>query len=76
MKYKRILFGSILGGVLSGFAYYFKIPTWILRTSFVLLVITEFAVYSNSVFWLVYVLIALFAPEYKEDPLDYKEVCE
>lgn len=75
-KYKRILMSDMLGGVLSGAAYYWGIQTWIVRSIFAILLIAEMTIWGNSILALLYMVIVIFAPEYEEDPIDYKEVCE
>ena len=75
-KYKRILMSDLVGGVLSGTAYYFGIQTWIVRTIFTMLAISEITIFSSIFLIFLYMVIVIFAPEYEEDPLDYKEICE
>jgi phage shock protein PspC (stress-responsive transcriptional regulator) len=75
-KYKRMCEGGVLGGVLSGIAYYFQIQTWIVRLIFVILAFVYDVEIGGISLFLVYILIYFLAPEYEEDPTDYEEVCE
>ncbi len=75
-KYKRILMSDMVGGVLSGAAYYWGFQTWILRTIFTMFLIAEIAIFRSCFLAFLYMAIVIFAQEYEEDPIDYKEICE
>lgn len=68
-KYKRITEYSMVGGVCSGLAYKYHLPTWIVRL-FVLLLIL------NGVGFVIYLSIWFLAPSYEDTPMDYKDICE
>ena len=60
---------SAIAGVCSGFAYWLEIPTWIVR---VLWLMSAFAGGTGIV---IYLILAIFMPRWKEDPQDYDELC-
>jgi len=58
------------GGVCAGFAYRFKIQTWIIRCILLFLMLC-----TQGCFFLAYILLWICMPT-AETPEDYKEVCE
>lgn len=68
--FKRVKTDAILLGVCSGIAYSFGLKTWIVRGLLLLLVVC----YGIGI--LPYIILGLLAPEWKEEPLDYEEICK
>lgn len=56
-----------LGGVCAGIAYYFEMPTWLVR----LLFFTIGGPLST-----LYIGLWIFVPRYEIDPEDYEKICE
>lgn len=71
MNIKKIPQKSILAGVLSGFAYHFKMPTWLVRFLFIVALFMSFGL---SVF--VYIVLAFLMPKWEDLPIDYTDICE
>lgn len=69
-KFRRMNQHATLGGVCSGLAYSLGVQAWIIKAIMVLLVL------GAGVGVIPYILVALFAPEYEQDPEDYEAVCE
>lgn len=69
-KFRTMNQNATLGGVCSGLAYHLKMQTWIVQ------VITVLLILGCGVGLVAYVLVALLAPQYENDPDDYKAVCE
>ena len=58
------------GGVYAGLAYWIGMPIWLMRllwTASILLLGTS---------WILYMLLWIFMPEWKETPKDYEQVTE
>jgi phage shock protein PspC (stress-responsive transcriptional regulator) len=67
-KMRRVKDDAILGGVCSGMAYAFGMPTWVLR----IIWFAASAFYGFGV--LPYLLFWLFMPAWSEKPADYDQV--
>jgi phage shock protein PspC (stress-responsive transcriptional regulator) len=73
--FKAVKKEAWIGGVCAGLAYAYGLPVLWLRVAAILL----FVAFSNSyvvwmgaaVFW-VYVILWIFAPQWKTDPADYE----
>lgn len=75
-KFKRMNQHQVLGGICSGLAYSLGAPTWIFRLAlFIMIIFYNVDIFGFSIFF-IYILIALFAPKYEQDPADYEAVCE
>jgi phage shock protein PspC (stress-responsive transcriptional regulator) len=70
-KFKKINGDKVGEGVLSGFAYYMGLPTWLVR------VIYFFFTFFTSLFpgIILYFLLTFILDYWEEDPKDYEEVC-
>lgn len=62
---------NVCAGVLSGLAYALGVKVWIVRLVFLLSLMFIF----NWSF-LLYILLAISLPEWKNDPKDYHDICE
>lgn len=69
-KFRRMNQNATLGGVCSGFAYQLGIQEWIVKLIMLVLVL------GYGIGLIPYLLIALLAPQYEIDPVDYAEVCK
>lgn len=69
-KFKRVRQHAWLAGVCGGLAYWLDMPTWLVRLGVFCLVV--FA----GIGIIPYFLLAIFAPSWGQDPLDYEQVCE
>lgn len=69
-KFRRMKQHASIAGVCSGLAYHFEIQAWIVKA----LMVVCFFTFGVGVF--AYILVALFAPQYEQDPEDYKAICE
>lgn len=69
-KFRRMNQHASIAGVCSGLAYYFGMQTWIVKLIMVILVL------GYGVGVIPYILVALFAPRYEQDPEDYEALCE
>lgn len=67
-KMRRIKDDAILGGVCSGMAYAFGMPTWIMR---ILWVVAAFC-YGFGIF--PYLLFWIFMPAWENKPSDYEQI--
>lgn len=65
----RKINNSALFGVCSGFAYWLGVPTWVIRIIWCLFTL------AGGAGIIIYILLALFMPSWKEDPEDYEERC-
>lgn len=65
----RRINNSAIAGVCGGFAYWLSIPTWIVRVVWILFTL------AGGAGIIIYFLLALLMPRWKEDPLDYKDIC-
>lgn len=60
-----------LAGVCGGLAYTFGIKVWIVRLAMFLAVWSSLSI----VFW-IYLALALFVPEWSNEPADFEQLCE
>ena len=59
-----------LCGVCGGLAYMLEMPAWVVRLALVLSIV------CLGIGIIPYILVAIFAPKWQTDPLDYSEVCD
>ena len=69
-KLKRMTEHNWIGGVCAGVAYWFGIPTWILRMVWAMLALC----YGVGIVG--YIALWIFMPRWETDPSDYKCVTE
>lgn len=69
-KFRRMNQHATLGGVCSGVAYHLGLQSWIVKAITVVLVL------GAGIGVIPYILVALLAPQYEQDPDDYEAVCE
>lgn len=68
-KYRRGNKTAFLGGVGAGMAYWLKRPLWVVRMVLFFLLL----LFSRETL-ILYILLWIFAPQWKEDPLDFEKV--
>jgi phage shock protein PspC (stress-responsive transcriptional regulator) len=66
-KLRRIKGKHWLGGVCAGMGYWLRVPTWLLRLGWTILLL----VYGIG--GIVYVLLWIFMPRWEAVPADYEE---
>lgn len=71
MNVRKIPQKSLVSGVLAGFAYQFKVKTWLVRLVFIIALFMSF-----GIFILAYILLAMLMPSWETIPKDYSEVSE
>lgn len=69
-KFRRMNQNASLAGVCSGLAYQLGIQTWIVKLAMVVLIL------GYGIGLIPYILVALMAPKYEQDPEDYHAICE
>ncbi len=69
-KFRRMNQNATLAGVCSGLAYQLGMQAWIVKAIMLVLVL------GYGIGLIPYILVALLAPQYEQDPEDYKQICE
>jgi phage shock protein PspC (stress-responsive transcriptional regulator) len=69
-KLKRITGKECIGGVCAGVAYWLGLPTWIVR------LVWAWFVLFVGIGLVLYILMWIFMPKWKDTPDDYEEVAE
>lgn len=71
-RIKRMNENKKVTGVLSGFAYFFQVPTLHVQIAF--LIFTALTGVLPGV--IIYIILSYALPQYMRDPIDYKAFCE
>ena len=72
-KFCRITDYGYLGGVCAGLAYALRIPTWLVRILWLILIF-GYKAYVLGI--LIYLLLWLGLPKWHKTPSDYERICE
>lgn len=69
-KFQRMNQNANIAGVCSGLAYQLGIQAWIVKVVMLVLVL------GYGIGLIPYILVALLAPKYENDPEDYQAICK
>lgn len=69
-KFRRMNQHASIAGVCSGLAYQLDMQVWIVKLIMIVLVL------GYGIGLIPYILVALLAPKYENDPEDYAVICE
>jgi phage shock protein PspC (stress-responsive transcriptional regulator) len=70
-EFKLISKDECISGVCAGLAYALGVKTYLVRIATVLSVFL-----AGPVIILLYILLAMFVPEWDADPSDYEQICK